>query len=124
MAGVCGAASRTVELSPAVAALGTGICVTGSEFLLKRRIADAFPYISQLVGRVSYELMARIEISPRSHGHIFSSAAAAGYPLIYTWTAGQIQHIMIEGYRAALPLAAEHILSKYFVLLLHDFYIL
>ena len=106
MAGVCGAASRTVELSPAVAALGTGICVAGSEFLLKRRIADAFPYISQLVGLISYELMARIEISPGSDGHIFSSAAAAGYPLIYTWTAGQIQHIMIEGYRPTLSLAA------------------
>ena len=50
--------------------------------------------------------LAAILTNLNENGHIFSSAAAAGYPLIYTWTAGQIQHIMIEGYRPSLSLAA------------------
>ena len=124
MEGVGRAAAGAVESRPAVIALWPGVGVAGAEFLPQGRIGHAVPDVAQLVGFLTHELMAGIQVSPRGHSHILRAGAAAGDPLVNAGAARQIQHVVIEGDGLAFLFPTQHILGQQLVLVLHDLQIL
>jgi len=73
MIGIGSAAAGAIEPCPAVITLGTGIGVAGTEILAHFIIGDAVPDIAQRILLSDYKLVAGIQVSPGSNGHILST---------------------------------------------------
>ena len=61
--------------------------------------------------------MARVQVSGRGHRNVFRPHAAAGDPFDDAWSAGQVDHVVIEGEVASLafPLSFQHFRCQSFV---------
>ena len=67
---------------------------------------------------IAYELVARVQISGRSHGKILSCYTASRYSFIYARTSGQIDSIVIKTEAFAPLLSPEHLKCEFFIFLI------
>ena len=99
---------RQVQSCPAIAALGVSVHVAGDEIRLNFCVRHACPDIAEAEFFVADELVAGVEVAPRSDGHVLCAGAAARNALVNARAAGEINHVVVERERFAGAAALQH----------------
>ena len=94
--------------------------VAVGKLLLCLPVGDALPDVAQLEGLLADELVAGVQVAPGGHRHVLRAAAAAGNPLVNAGTAGQVDHVVVEGEGSSLFVPLQHQLGQFFVLFQHN----
>lgn len=106
--GVSRTTTAAVKLCKAVPAFFLGIYIAYPEFFPDFRFIYSFEYITHQKFGNSHELVAGIQISPRSHSQVLGTGTAAGQTFCHAGPTCQIYHEMEEVELLPFFLAFQH----------------
>ena len=110
-----GAAAAAIEARPALPAGGTGVDVLFGKLAGDVHVEGAVKHIPHAVLLLPHKLVAGVDVSVWSDGHILTARSAAPKALDDTGALGQV-HIEVEEVHV---LPAHELLGQFFVLRLH-----